>query len=256
MQWYFTTRTTSDIKILCVIHHRKLNSSQLVSGAQRTGQWNPVEPAINVPTKSGSWGGASLILRWSFIVLCIVFYIHQRFVWSSGVRGFGVGNSAHLSYPQKYWTLFSESKVGVKKIPMQGGIYFLWQQTETLRLRRLPWIRYLAIQDVVFLLFFLEPVVFLSRHSSCHPFKNNLRFCFPVLRTKCKPNPCMNGGSCTDLNGGFECACSFGYKGETCDRKNKYTCILIHNVKHYKQRSIQTLFVPSRASRFSILYPC
>lgn len=32
----------------------------------------------------------------------------------------------------------------------------------------------------------------------------------------------MNGGTCTDLNGGFDCTCSFGYKGETCDRKNKY----------------------------------
>lgn len=43
---------------------------------------------------------------------------------------------------------------------------------------------------------------------------------FSVMRTKCKPNPCLNGGTCTDVNGGFECSCSFGYKGETCERKS------------------------------------
>ena len=44
-------------------------------------------------------------------------------------------------------------------------------------------------------------------------------FLFAVMRTKCKPNPCLNGGSCTDVKGGFECSCPYGYKGETCDRK-------------------------------------
>ena len=44
-------------------------------------------------------------------------------------------------------------------------------------------------------------------------------FLFAVVRTKCKPNPCLNGGSCTDVKGGFECSCPYGYKGETCDRK-------------------------------------
>lgn len=35
----------------------------------------------------------------------------------------------------------------------------------------------------------------------------------------------MNGGSCIDLNGGFDCICFFGYKGKMCDCKYKYICI-------------------------------
>jgi len=44
----------------------------------------------------------------------------------------------------------------------------------------------------------------------------------------------MNGGSCTDLNGGFDCTCAFGYKGETCDRKKKYAFLQIHNFIEHK----------------------
>lgn len=34
----------------------------------------------------------------------------------------------------------------------------------------------------------------------------------------CKPNPCSNNGSCTDLIGGYECDCSgTGFYGSNCD---------------------------------------
>ena len=34
---------------------------------------------------------------------------------------------------------------------------------------------------------------------------------------ECSPNPCLNGGTCTDQLAGFECACPPGYYGPTCD---------------------------------------
>ena len=34
---------------------------------------------------------------------------------------------------------------------------------------------------------------------------------------KCHPNPCRNGGICTEANGGFICTCMEGYKGTNCE---------------------------------------
>ncbi|XP_041475891.1 uncharacterized protein LOC121424322 isoform X2 [Lytechinus variegatus] len=61
---------------------------------------------------------------------------------------------------------------------------------------------------------------------------------------ECSSNPCDNGGTCTDLLGGFQCFCPDGFKGEYCqsevdecmsnpcqnnatceDRINNFTCI-------------------------------
>ena len=65
-------------------------------------------------------------------------------------------------------------------------------------------------------------------------------FLFAVVRTKCKPNPCLNGGSCTDVKGGFECSCPYGYKGETCDRK----CSTIRRTQgEYTSRPLNHSFV-------------
>ena len=45
---------------------------------------------------------------------------------------------------------------------------------------------------------------------------------------ECESSPCVNGGTCTDRVGGFECACGRGYTGSTCqskvnNRKSKFT---------------------------------
>lgn len=32
----------------------------------------------------------------------------------------------------------------------------------------------------------------------------------------CKTNPCQNGGSCTELDSGFQCSCLPGYRGKRC----------------------------------------
>ena len=33
---------------------------------------------------------------------------------------------------------------------------------------------------------------------------------------ECQNNPCLNGGTCEDLLGGFQCECRDGFKGDTC----------------------------------------
>ena len=33
---------------------------------------------------------------------------------------------------------------------------------------------------------------------------------------ECSPNPCKNGGRCTDLVNGFSCSCVAGYNGDDC----------------------------------------
>jgi protein crumbs len=45
---------------------------------------------------------------------------------------------------------------------------------------------------------------------------------------QCKPNPCHNGGKCTDLWRNFSCACERPYLGHTCQYSEcfVYTCNL------------------------------
>lgn len=42
-------------------------------------------------------------------------------------------------------------------------------------------------------------------------------FITPTNDDDCSPNPCKNGGSCTDLVGGYSCSCPAGYSGITCE---------------------------------------
>ena len=41
---------------------------------------------------------------------------------------------------------------------------------------------------------------------------------------KCHPNPCRNGGICTEANGAYICTCMEGYKGVNCE--GIYVCAL------------------------------
>ena len=50
----------------------------------------------------------------------------------------------------------------------------------------------------------------------------------------CDPNPCVNGGTCTDRVNGYSCKCAPGYTGPNCGT-SKYknnTYILITHVIH------------------------
>ncbi|XP_077978838.1 uncharacterized protein LOC144434258 [Glandiceps talaboti] len=35
----------------------------------------------------------------------------------------------------------------------------------------------------------------------------------------CDPNPCQNGGTCTNLPASYTCECEAGYTGDNCERK-------------------------------------
>ena len=40
---------------------------------------------------------------------------------------------------------------------------------------------------------------------------------FPTDIDECSSNPCLNGGTCTELSNGFSCTCFPGFNGTVCD---------------------------------------
>ena len=47
----------------------------------------------------------------------------------------------------------------------------------------------------------------------------------------CAPNPCLNGGVCTDLVNDFKCKCRVGYTGKNCNN-SKYLMSQSEGGKH------------------------
>ena len=48
-------------------------------------------------------------------------------------------------------------------------------------------------------------------------FKNTVKFSFYALDIDdCTPNPCQNGGTCTDGVDSYNCTCAAGFKGTNC----------------------------------------
>lgn len=47
-----------------------------------------------------------------------------------------------------------------------------------------------------------------------------------VGKSPCHPNPCMNGGSCTENAGGYDCACTTQYSGPNCESKYKSSIVI------------------------------
>ena len=37
---------------------------------------------------------------------------------------------------------------------------------------------------------------------------------------ECESNPCENGGTCIDMEGGYECTCESGFTGPACETGN------------------------------------
>ena len=43
----------------------------------------------------------------------------------------------------------------------------------------------------------------------------------------CQPNPCKNGGSCTDKVNGYECKCEPGWSGDQCQCRATYLALTL-----------------------------
>ena len=43
---------------------------------------------------------------------------------------------------------------------------------------------------------------------------------------ECESNPCENGGTCTDMEDGYSCACESGFTGSECESGTLISCLL------------------------------
>ena len=81
---------------------------------------------------------------------------------------------------------------------------------------------YIYTQSLISRLYILHDRNLLSSHTCVHLWVN----CFLDI-DDCEPNPCANGGLCTDGVNSYTCSCAIGYMGPNCNT-SKYTFIIFH----------------------------
>ncbi len=58
--------------------------------------------------------------------------------------------------------------------------------------------------------------IFVSSEAANASKRPALEVCYSLPANHCTPNPCLNGGTCTNDVDGFTCECAPGFTGETC----------------------------------------
>ena len=51
---------------------------------------------------------------------------------------------------------------------------------------------------------------------------NRIDHQFTLDIDECSPNPCKNGGTCTDGLNSYSCSCQVGYEGDNCEISKLY----------------------------------
>lgn len=55
--------------------------------------------------------------------------------------------------------------------------------------------------------------------SQCNGTQSSIGVCFSVQpRSVCDSSPCLNGGYCYEMDGGYTCECKYGYWGKHCEK--------------------------------------
>jgi len=61
-----------------------------------------------------------------------------------------------------------------------------------------------------------NPTIFVSSDAGSRSKRPALEVCYSTAADHCSPNPCLNGGTCTNTQDGYSCECAPGYTGDNC----------------------------------------
>lgn len=63
------------------------------------------------------------------------------------------------------------------------------------------------------------------------------------LGDSCASRPCMNNGTCQNVNGGYQCTCPSSFTGTQCETRNNIKLTCINNLSHLQVMSVHPIRV-------------